>query len=401
MKEPKKTSSLAAMSLKNAMKKYPSVADLGAGARRRLPRFAFDYLDGGAGDEGGLATNRAAFNAVQFVPDYLEQREAPDLSAEIFGRSFGMPLGVAPVGLSGLIWPRAAEYLAAAAKAANIPFCLSAMATSSIEKIGAIAGDHAWFQLYPLADHGTEKELLDRAKAAGFGALLVTVDMPTTRRGLREIKNGMTVPPKLSLNNMARIALNPSWALATLAAGPPKFESLMPYFPPGANYQSVAEMISGLLARHIGWPEIEALRKAWDGPMIVKGLLSASDAEHCARLGVDAVLLSNHGGRQSESLVHPLDMIDAVRASTDGALNLFVDSGARSGLDVARALARGADFVFLGRAFMYAVAAMGAPGGAHAVELLGLELAQILGQIGCPDIASLPRFLHAQGTGEG
>lgn len=401
MNEPKKTSSLAAMSLKNAMKKYPSVADLGAGARRRLPRFAFDYLDGGAGDEGGLATNRAAFNAVQFVPDYLEQREAPDLSAEIFGRSFGMPLGVAPVGLSGLIWPRAAEYLAAAAKAANIPFCLSAMATSSIEKIGAIAGDHAWFQLYPLADHGTEKELLDRAKAAGFGALLVTVDMPTTRRGLREIKNGMTVPPKLSLNNMARIALNPSWALATLAAGPPKFESLMPYFPPGANYQSVAEMISGLLARHIGWPEIEALRKAWDGPMIVKGLLSASDAEHCARLGVDAVLLSNHGGRQSESLVHPLDMIDAVRASTDGALNLFVDSGARSGLDVARALARGADFVFLGRAFMYAVAAMGAPGAAHAVELLGLELAQILGQIGCPDIASLPRFLHAQGTGEG
>ena len=154
-------------------------------------------------------------------------------------------------------------------------------------------------------------------------------------------------------------------------------------------------------AVHIGWPEIEALRKAWDGPMIVKGLLSASDAEHCARLGVDAVLLSNHGGRQSESLVHPLDMIDAVRASTDGALNLFVDSGARPGLDVARALARGADFVFLGRAFMYAVAAMGAPGGAHAVELLGLELAQILGQIGCPDIASLPRFLHAQGTGEG
>jgi isopentenyl diphosphate isomerase/L-lactate dehydrogenase-like FMN-dependent dehydrogenase len=197
------------------------------------------------------------------------------------------------------------------------------------------------------------------------------------------------------LNNMARIALNPSWALATLAAGLPRFENLKPYFPAGANYQSVAEMIRGLLARFIGWPEIEALRKHWQGPMIVKGLLSPSDAERCLAMGVDAVLLSNHGGRQSESLVHPLDMIDATRERTRGELKLLVDSGVRSGLDAARALARGADFVFLGRAFMYGVAAMGEPGAAHATELLRLELAQILGQIGCPDIPSLPRFLDA------
>ena len=388
------------MSQQNIMKKYPSIPDLRSGAQARLPRFAFDYLDGGAGDEGGLAYNRAAFRQVQFVPDYLEQRSAPDTATEMFGRSYAMPFGVAPLGLSGLIWPRAAEYLAAAAREANIPFCLSAMATSSIEKIGAIAGAHAWFQLYPLADHGHEIELLDRAKAAGFSALLVTVDTPTTRRGLREIKNGMSVPPKLTLNNMARIGLNPSWALATLAAGPPKFESLLPYFPAGANFTTIAEMISGLLARMIGWPEIDALRKHWDGPMIVKGLLSASDAEHCARLGIDAVLLSNHGGRQSESLVHPLDMIDGIRARNDDDLKLFVDSGARSGVDVARALARGADFVFLGRAFMYGVAALGAPGAAHAAELLGLELGQILGQIGCPDIPSLPGFLHPADRGE-
>jgi|TARA_B100000315_G_C14555879_1_gene578110 L-lactate dehydrogenase (cytochrome) len=376
-----------------SMKKYPSVPDLAAAARRRLPRFAFDYLDGGAGDEKGLMRNRAAFDAVQFVPGYLEPRGEPDLRTEMFARPYAMPLGVAPVGLSGLIWPRAAEYLAAAAKKAGIPFCLSAMATSSIEKIGAIARDHGWFQLYPLADHGTEKELLDRAKEAGFSALLVTVDTPTTRRNLREIKNGMTVPPKLSLANMSRIALNPTWALATLAAGPPRFETLTPYFPPGANYTTVAEMISGLLARSIGWPEIEALRKHWSGPMIVKGLLSASDAEHCLAIGVDALLLSNHGGRQSESLVHPLDMIDEIGERTRGELKLFLDSGARSGLDVARAMARGADFVFLGRAFMYGVAALGEAGAAHAVELLRLELEQILGQIGCPDIASLPRFV--------
>jgi len=386
------------MSQNNPMKKYPSIPDLRSGAQARMPRFAFDYLDGGAGDEGGLANNRAAFHQVQFVPDYLEQRSDPETATEIFGRSYAMPFGVAPVGLSGLIWPRAAEYLAATAKEANIPFCLSAMATSSIEKIGAIAGEHAWFQLYPLADHGHEKELLDRAKAAGFSALLVTVDTPTTRRGLREIKNGMTVPPKLSLNNLSRIALNPSWALATLAAGPPRFESLLPYFPAGANYASVSEMISGLLARMIGWPEIEALRKHWDGPMIVKGLLSETDIEHCARLGLDAVLLSNHGGRQSESLVHPLDMIDDIRARIGDELKLFVDSGARSGLDVARALARGADFVFLGRAFMYGVAALGKPGAAHAAELLRTELIQIMGQIGCPDIASLPQFLRTQGN---
>ncbi|MEE2761440.1 MAG: alpha-hydroxy acid oxidase [Pseudomonadota bacterium] len=375
------------------MRRFPSIPDLGDAARRRLPRFAFDYLDGGAGDEGGLAHNRAAFGAVRFVPNYLEEREAPDIRAKLFEREYAMPLGIAPVGLSGLIWPRAAEYLAAAARDSGIPYCLSTMATTSIEKIGAIAGENAWFQLYPLVDHSHEKELLDRAKDAGFSALLVTVDTPTTRRGLREIKNGLAMPPKMTPGNTARIALSPSWALATLAAGPPKFENLLPYFPKGGNITSIAQMIQSMLARGIGWPQIAAVRKHWDGPMIVKGLLSVSDVERCADMGIEAVLLSNHGGRQSESLVHPLEIIDTAREAVGESIKLFLDSGARSGLDVARAIARGADFVFLGRAFMYGVAAIGKPGAAHTVELLRLELEQVLGQIGCPDIAALPRYL--------
>ncbi|NQV56362.1 MAG: alpha-hydroxy-acid oxidizing protein [Rhodospirillales bacterium] len=376
------------------MRKFPSVADLEIGARRRLPRFAFDYLAGGAGDEDGIARNRAAYSDVQLVPNYLEERDLPDLSAGPFDRQYALPFGIAPVGLSGLIWPGAAEYLAAAARRADIPFCLSTMATSSIEAVGALSGDNGWFQLYPLKDHEIEKNIIDRARAAGFEVLVVTVDTPTTRRGLREIKNGLTVPPKLSPVNMARIAFNPAWALANLASGAPKFETLVPYYPKGVKFKSVAELATNLLARGIGWREIEALRKHWSGPMIVKGILSVSDARHCARLGVDGLLLSNHGGRQSESLVHPLQMIDEIRSAVGSGLKLLVDSGVRSGLDVARAYARGADFVFLGRAFMYAVAALGAPGADHGVDLLRTEVAQALAQIGCPDIASLPEFLR-------
>jgi isopentenyl diphosphate isomerase/L-lactate dehydrogenase-like FMN-dependent dehydrogenase len=378
------------------MNRYPSVPDLEARAYRRIPKFAWDYLAGGAGDEKGLVHNRAVYDRVRFVPDYLPERRAPDTKKTIFGRTYDFPFGVAPVGQTGLIWPRSAEYLAAAAKKANIPFCLSMLATSSIETIGKIAGANAWFQLYPLRDPGVTKSILDRAKAAGFSALLVTVDTPAGRRTLRDQRNGLTVPPRLSLLNIARMFAHPAWLAATAASGMPRFETMMPYYPKDADITGVAALQQTLLARGMDLKGLEAVRKMWDGPMLCKGVMSASDAKDCESIGLNGLVLSNHGGRQSESLVSPLDILPRVRDALGDRLAVTVDSGSRSGLDVARAVALGADFVFMGRAFMFAVCAVGEAGAAHVTELLGIEFAQAMGQIGCFEIKNLPRHLAAQ-----
>jgi isopentenyl diphosphate isomerase/L-lactate dehydrogenase-like FMN-dependent dehydrogenase len=375
------------------MNDFPSVPDLEAQAYKRMPKFAWDYLAGAAGDERGLAHNRAAYDAVRFVADYLPERRAPNTKHTIFGQTFDFPFGVSPVGQSGLIWPRSAEYLAAAAKKRNIPFCLSMLATSSIEKIGAIAGRNAWFQLYPVRDPAITKDILDRAKNAGFGALLVTVDTPAGRRTLRDQRNGLTVPPRMSPFNLARMFAHPAWLAATMKQGLPKFETMVPYYPPDADITGVAALQNTIMARGMDLKGLEAVRKMWDGPMMCKGVLSASDAKDCLNIGIEGVVLSNHGGRQSESLISPLEALQGVRDAVGDRLVVTVDSGSRSGLDVARAMALGADFVFMGRAFMFAVCALGEAGADHVAELLGIEFAQAMGQIGCFEIKNLPRHL--------
>lgn len=375
------------------MNRFPSVPDLEARAFQRMPKFAWDYLSGGAGDEKGLTHNRAAYEAVRFVADYLPQKRQPDTKHTVFGRTYNFPFGVAPVGQSGLIWPRSAEYLAAAAKTANIPFCLSMLATSSIETIGAIAGANAWFQLYPLRDPGVTKSVLDRAKQAGFSTLLVTVDTPAGRRTLRDQRNGLTVPPRLSIANIARMFSHPAWLAATLEQGLPKFETMVPYYPKDADITGVAALQNTIMARGMDLKGLEAVRAMWGGPMLCKGIMSPSDAKDCVSIGVEGAVLSNHGGRQSESLVSPLEILGRVRDAVGDKLTLAVDSGSRSGLDVARAMALGADFVLMGRAFMFAVAALGKAGADHVAELLGIEFTQAMGQIGCYEIEKLPRYL--------
>jgi L-lactate dehydrogenase (cytochrome) len=373
---------------------YPAIADLEACARRRLPKFAWDYLSGGAGDESGLLHNRAVYNSVRFVPHYLPERRLPETKTELFGRRYDYPFGIAPVGQTGLIWPRSAEYLAAAARKANIPFCLSMVATTGIERIGEIAGANAWFQLYPLRDAGVTRAVLDRARDAGFSALVVTVDTPAGRRTLRDQRNGLTVPPRLSVANILRMFAHPAWLLATARAGMPRFETLLPYLPKDADITGVSALTRTLLAQGMDVKRLEAVRAAWDGPLLVKGALSVHDAQVCRAAGVQGLVLSNHGGRQSESLISPLHALPRIRDALGDSLRLTVDSGARSGLDVVRALALGAEFVFLGRAFMFAVAALGERGADHAVELLATEINQALGQVGCFELAQLPRHLH-------
>jgi len=372
---------------------FPSIPDLERRARSKLPRFAWDYLAGGAGDEKGVQRNRDAYDAVCLTPDYLCERRPVATQARLFGRDYHQPFGIAPIGQSGLIWPRAAEFLAAAAKKADIPFCLSMLATSSIEEIGAIAGPNAWFQLYPLKDLGVTRDVLDRAKAAGFSTLIVTVDTPAGRRTLRDQRNGLTVPPRLSLTNIARMFGHPGWLAATAAHGMPRFETLRPYFPPDADITGVGAITQMLGAKGMDAKRLAEVRKLWQGPMLVKGTLGLNDARDARRIGIEGLILSNHGGRQSEALQNPLQVLRQVRDAVGRDLTVGVDSGVRSGLDVARAMALGAEFVLLGRAFMFAVAALGRAGADHAVDLLSIELQQAMGQMGCFELKDLPHHL--------
>ena len=374
------------------MRKFPTVDDL---EQRRIPKFAFDYLAGGAGDETGLAHNRRALDGIRMVPRYVNLTEQSDLSTELLGHRYSLPFGVSPIGLGGLIWPRAAEYLAEAAKQANIPFCLSMVGTSSIETIGALAQECGWFQLYPVRDQGIEDEILGRARDAGFRVLVVTIDVPVSSRRVRNIRNGLAIPPRMTARNLAGIAAHPAWALATLADGPPRFQSLLPYFPKGAGMKSVAETIQSLTEKTLDWQRIEKYRQMWKGPLVIKGVLDATEAKRHAELGVDGLVVSNHGGRQLDAAVSPMEALPAIRRAVGPELPLMLDSGLRTGTDIVRAFALGADFTFFGRALMYGVGALGRPGAGHAIELLAAELAPALGQLGCRTPRDAPGHLFA------
>jgi L-lactate dehydrogenase (cytochrome) len=373
--------------------RYPTYEDLEARAKRRLPDFSFDYLAGGAGNEAGIARNRAAFERVTLVPRYLEKHAEFDPARELFGHVYALPVGVAPVGLGCAIWPKSADILAAAAGRANIPFCLSTVASSSIETIGPLAGESGWFQLYPLHEHDKEKHLLGRARDQGFSVMVVTVDIPAVAYRPRDIRNGLAFPPKITAHTMAEVIRHPAWALATAGNGFPSFANLIQYAPPGADLRTLGKLSQELLLRGTDWKRLEAHRKAWDGPMLVKGILSVSDVQRAIDAGVDGIIISNHGGRQLEAGVASLDMLPVLKKAAKGKLKLILDSGIRSGADVVRALALGADFTLAGRLFMYSAAALGPRGGDHAVDMLRQQIVQVMHQTGCPDFADLPDFL--------
>ncbi len=379
------------------MRRFPTIGDLERATRRRLPKFAFDYLAGGAGDETGLSHNRRALDQIRLVPQYLNLDGSPNLSTDLFGHTYAMPFGISPVGLGGLIWPQAAEYLARAAKEANIPFCLSMVATSSIETIAPLAGDCAWFQLYPARDEAIEDEILTRTKEAGFRVLVVTVDVPVGSRRVRNIRNGLAIPPKMNARNMMEIATHPGWALATLADGPPKFRTLEQYFPKSAGYKTVGEAIQSLTEGTIDWSRIEKYRQNWDGPLIIKGVLDRAEAKRHADMGVDGLIISNHGGRQLDAAVSPMDVLAGIRENVGPKMPLILDSGLRSGTDMVRAFALGANFTFFGRAFMYGVGALGQRGAKHVIDILQAELSPALGQLGCATPQDAPRRLFSAG----
>ena len=370
------------------LQKYPSVADLEQLARKRIPFFAWEYLSSGTGSEHALQRNLDALATVTLTPQFMRGEFEPDLRTSLFGVDYNLPFGVAPVGLTGLMWPRAEIILAEAAGRHRIPFSLSTVATETPETIGPLANGMGWFQLYPPRDPEIRRDLLKRAADSGFTTVMVTADVPAPSQRERQRRAEVSVPPRRTLKTYWRAAIRPSWCLATLRHGEPRFRML-------EKYSSTSDMaqaslfVSQKLGGTLDWDYLEAVREEWPGNLLVKGVLNVEEARECVRRGMDGIVVSNHGARQFDGAPASIEALPAIAAAVGKDTRIVFDSGVRGGLDVCRALALGADFVLLGRAFIFAVSALGNAGGEHAIELLRADLRSCMAQLGCESLDQL------------
>lgn len=364
--------------------RFPAYSDLERRARRRLPEFVWEYLDSGTGDEVTVERNRRAFEAVTLLADILQTEREIDLGIEFLGRRQSLPFGFAPVGMSGLVWSGAEQTLAAAADRAGIPYCLSTVAADTPEAVGEVVGKQGWFQLYPLRDRNFLKDLLNRARISGFHTLVITVDLAAASRRERLTRAGVTNPMKLTPRILTQCAMRPSWSFAMLKRGIPKLETL-------SKYADAHEKRSG--TAHIGyqlrtapdWRYLKTVRELWGGSLIVKGVMDPAVAEKLFANGADAIWVSNHGGRQFDASPASLEVLSDVRRAI-GDKPLIFDSGVRSGTDIVKALALGADMVMLGRAPLIALAALGSEGVDHYIDMLRAGIEADLGQLGFIDL---------------
>jgi L-lactate dehydrogenase (cytochrome) len=323
---------------------------------------------------------------VLLTPSILHGEFEPDLSTEFLGKSYALPVGIAPVGMSGLVWPGAEQMLARTAAKENIPYTLSTVASQLPEDVGPHAGDQGWFQLYPPRDPDIRKDILNRAKASGFHTLVLTVDVPVASRRERQTRGGMTNPPKLTPRLAWQAAQCPMWLNGIRKTGMPRLRLMESYSDIKTALPST-QHIGYLLRTSPDWDYLTWLRDHWDGPLIVKGVTNPDDAARLSDEGVDALWVSNHAGRQFDGCAATIDLLPDIRAATT--LPLIFDSGIEGGLDVLRAIALGADFVMLGRAFHYGLAALGEAGAAHVLDILRQDMISNMGQIGARNLAQV------------
>ncbi|MBL7807721.1 MAG: alpha-hydroxy-acid oxidizing protein [Saprospiraceae bacterium] len=372
---------------------YPAVDDLRKRARERIPRFAFEYLDGGCNEDVNLHKNIAELREVELKPYYLAEYGGADLRTELFGHVYDAPFGIAPVGLQGLMWPGSPEILARAAREHNIPFVLSTVTTASIERIAEITEGKFWFQLYHPADPALRDDLLRRAEAAGCEVLCVLCDVPSFGYRPRDIRNGLAMPPKMTLANILQILGRPNWAIRTLLYGQPEFANMKQYMPKGLDMKQLGQYMNQTFSGRVNEERIAPIRDRWKGKLVLKGVASEEDTEMAVRLGFDGVIVSNHGGRQLDAGQSSIRSLGPIVQRYKGKTRIMLDSGVRTGPDVARALASGADFAFLGRSFMYSVAALGEEGGRHMASILKIQLKQVMEQVCCGRVGELGRHL--------
>jgi len=368
------------------------IADLRERARRRLPKGVFEFMDRGNGDEVAVANNRAAFERIKLVPHALVDTSQRSQEITLFGNRHKMPIAIAPTGSAGLNWFEGEIALARAAAAAGIPFTLATGSMTSLEKVAEQAGGTLWFQIYMWPDRSLSQGLIERVKAAGYQALLVTVDTPVPPGREYNLRNGMTVPFRFTRRNVTDVLLHPRWLATVLArylvtSGMPRYENY-----PAQMKQRITALPMGrsmMVTDSLTWDDLKAVRRIWPHRLMVKGILRAQDAVLAADCGADGVIVSNHGGRAVDSTMAPIEVLPSVLDAAGKRLTVMVDSGFRRGADVVKAVALGAAAVLIGRATLYGTAVAGEAGAARAIEIYRDEIDRVLGLIGCPGVDAL------------
>ena len=369
---------------------YPSIADLKIKARKKIPRFAFEYLNGGGNDDVNIKRNNDEIRNVQLRPEYIKKFNGSSLKTSVFGIEYDFPFGIAPIGLQGLMWPNSPEILAKSAFKNNIPFILSTVSTSSIERISEITEGKFWFQLYHPAEDKLTNDLIIRTHDSGCKVLVILCDVPTFGYRPKDIKNGLSMPPKMNLNNFFQIFSKPHWAVETIKYGQPSFETLKPYMPKGLNLKQLGGFMNQTFDGRLNEKKIKKIRDNWKGKLVLKGVSSEFDVKQSIRLGIDGIIISNHGGRQLDAGPSSIKVLEKIAPKYGDKIEIMMDSGIRSGADISRTLATGAKFTFLGRSFMYGVCALGKKGGDQTIHILKTELNQIMEQLCCEKISDLP-----------
>jgi L-lactate dehydrogenase (cytochrome) len=371
-----------------------SVADLRRLARRRLPAGVFDYIDGAAEDERTLAANVDAFAAVTFRPRVLRDVSSIDTSTTLLGQPLPMPLVLAPTGFTRIADPQGELAVARAAARAGLPYTLSTMATRSIEEVAAASTGPKWFQVYVWRDRGLVKELVERAHRAGYDALMLTVDTAVLGRRERDVRRGFTLPPTVGLDTLVDGMLHPGWSWSFVRSEPIRFANLVgSSVGDGGTAVSLAEFTASQFDPALSWADVDWLRSQWDGPLLLKGIQTVDDAVLAADAGVDAIALSNHGGRQLDSAPPVLDLVEPVAQAVGDRVAIICDGGIRRGSDIVKALALGATAAMTGRAYLYGLGAAGERGVDHVLDLLGADLRRVMALCGVRSIPEITRAL--------
>lgn len=360
-------------------------------ARRKLPRIAFDFIDGGADDELCLRRNREAFQQHRLLPRYLVDVSRRDQSTMLLGRRYASPFGISPTGLAGLFCPDADRLLAAAAAKADIPFLLSSASNGALEDVAPVAPEHVWFQMYCTRDEKINADLVRRARACGVRVLVVSVDVPVNSNRERNKRNGFSRPFRMTPGVVLEALAHPAWVLRYLRTGGiPMMRNWQPYAPPGATAAQVADLYGTLTpAPMVQWDHLQRIREAWPGPLVVKGLMHPEDARQAVGLGVDALVVSNHGGRQLDAAPSPLEVLPAIRAAVGEDVELILDSGVRRGSDIVIARCLGAKAALFGRPTLFGAAAGGAEGIERVIRIVRGEIDMVMAQIGCASFDGL------------
>lgn len=379
---------------------FVNIDDFRRAARKRLPRALFDYIDGGADDERTLRANQADFARYTFRPRVLIDVEARDQTTTVLGQPISSPLILAPTGFTGVFWPNAEACAARAAAKAGIPFTLSTMSINSMEEVAREAsGGLRWFQLYVWRDRDVVRGLIERAQAAGFTALVITVDTPVLGHREKDQRAGLTLPPRITASNVLDTLPRLSWLKGLVTHPRPTFGNFVGTTGGGQDAISLASYTTAQFSPSITWKDLEWFRSVWNGPIAIKGVLDAEDGRLAVEHGLDAVIVSNHGGRQLDSAPSPISVLPEIVDAVDGRAEVILDGGIRRGSDVVKAVALGAKACMMGKAFNYAVSAAGQPGVERAISLLQAEIDRTLALIGRPRLSDLDRSAVRLATG--